>query len=319
LENKESKMSQPNDPQNPPQNPTTALGRGLDSLFGTTQISANTIDKREGLSTLPLNLLKAGKFQPRQVFKEEDLSDLESSIKSNGILQPILVRRLTEKDKFDNDLYEIVAGERRWRAAERAGLKRVPVIIKEMSDQQALESALIENIQRNDLNPLEEAKGYQRLIEQFQYTQEKLSQMIGKSRSHIANMMRLLAAPTEVQDALHDGRISAGHARQLLNNPNYKDLLHQITSGNLSVRDAEARNAKNRKTRAPRGGQTIDLPVEFYEDIKMIQADLQKVFDLPIRIELNPEKNGYRSGLIKISFDNIAQLNGLMNKLFKTL
>ena len=204
------------------------LGRGLSSLIGETKTEIN-------INKLSISDLVSNKFQPRKVFDEESLQDLTNSIKERGIIQPIIVR----KSANDNSKYEIIAGERRWLAAQKAGLHQVPVVITDVDDLKSLEFAIVENVQRNDLNAIEEARGYQRLIEQFSYDQEKVAQFIGKSRSHIANFLRLLGLPEEVLRLIETKKLSAGHAKILVGLSNAEFVAKKIIEKNLSVRQTE--------------------------------------------------------------------------------
>ena len=212
------------------------LGRGLDSL-----LSSSSDDLDNPVKLIELNKLFSGKTQPRKSFNDQSLESLSESIRSSGIMQPIVVR----KTEFD-DKYEIIAGERRWLAAQKAGLHEVPVVVTEADDLKSLEFAIVENVQRHDLNPLEEAQGYKRLIDEFSYDQEKVSKFIGKSRSHIANIIRLLGLPQSIQDMISEGKISSGHARAIMNSAFPEQLAEKIVSENLSVRAAEDL-AKQRK------------------------------------------------------------------------
>ena len=204
------------------------LGRGLSSLIGETKKEINK-DK------VSISDLVSNKFQPRKLFDEDSLQDLTSSIKERGIIQPIIVR----KSKDDNSKYEIIAGERRWLAAQKAGLHQVPVVITEVDDLKSLEFAIVENIQRSDLNAIEEARGYQRLIEEFSYDQEKVAQFIGKSRSHIANVLRLLNLPDTVLKLIETKKLTPGHAKILVGLANVEFVASKIISKNLSVRQTE--------------------------------------------------------------------------------
>ena len=204
------------------------LGRGLSSLIGETKTEIN-------INKLSISDLVSNKFQPRKVFDEESLQDLTNSIKERGIIQPIIVR----KSANDNSKYEIIAGERRWLAAQKAGLHQVPVVITDVDDLKSIEFAIVENVQRNDLNAIEEARGYQRLIEQFSYDQEKVAQFIGKSRSHIANFLRLLGLPEEVLRLIETKKLSAGHAKILVGLSNAEFVAKKIIEKNLSVRQTE--------------------------------------------------------------------------------
>ncbi|MEQ1935302.1 MAG: ParB/RepB/Spo0J family partition protein, partial [Fimbriimonadaceae bacterium] len=225
------------------------LGRGLSALLSESYsdsveeeregqaaaASANTNSAAPsgGSSMLPTDKLQPGRFQPRTRFDEEALAELAASVTRNGLVQPILVRPI------DGNRYEIIAGERRWRAAQIAKLDIVPVIIRTLSDQQSLELALVENVQRQDLNPLEESAGYQRLMDEFGYTQEELSDTVGKSRSHIANLLRLLVLPEEVKSLMEEGKITMGHARALLRVAKPVDIAREIARKGLNVRQTE--------------------------------------------------------------------------------
>ena len=204
------------------------LGRGLSSLIGETKAEIN-------INKVSISDLVSNKFQPRKIFDEDSLQDLTNSIKERGIIQPIIVR----KSNDDSSKYEIIAGERRWLAAQKAGLHDVPVVITNVDDLKSLEFAIVENVQRNDLNAIEEARGYQRLIEEFLYDQEKVAKFIGKSRSHIANFLRLLALPEAVLKLIETKKLSPGHAKILVGLANAEFVANKIVEKNLSVRQAE--------------------------------------------------------------------------------
>ena len=204
------------------------LGRGLSSLIGETKNEIN-------INKVSISDLQSSKFQPRKIFDEDSLADLTNSIKERGIIQPIIVRKSSE----DNSKYEIIAGERRWLAAQKAGLHDVPVVITDVDDLKSLEFAIVENVQRNDLNAIEEARGYQRLIEEFSYDQEKVAQFIGKSRSHIANFLRLLSLPDAVLKLIEAKKLSPGHAKILVGLNNTEFVANKIVEKTLSVRQAE--------------------------------------------------------------------------------
>lgn len=240
-----------------------ALGRGLSSLLDDIAEEAPVVsdgaaskgEKPEpsklGAQVTPIELIAPNRNQPRKYFDEEDLKDLTESIKAKGVIQPILVRPMRGRE----GKYEIVAGERRWRAAQRANLHEVPIVIRDLGDTEALEIAIIENVQRADLNPMEEAYGYRQLIEKYNYTQDELAKNVGKSRSHIANMLRFMSLPGEVQDLLREGKLSMGHARPLIGAENPVALAKTIVKKGLSVRQAE-KLAKN-------GGQPGAVPPQF--------------------------------------------------------
>ena len=204
------------------------LGRGLSSLIGETKTEVN-------INKLSISNLVSNKFQPRKIFDEENLQDLTNSIKKRGIIQPIIVRKSSD----DSSKYEIIAGERRWLAAQKAGLHDVPVVITDVDDLKSLEFAIIENVQRNDLNALEEARGYQKLIDEFSYDQEKVAEFIGKSRSHITNFLRLLTLPNGVLKLIETKKITPGHAKILVGLDNSEFVANKIVEKNLSVRQAE--------------------------------------------------------------------------------
>ena len=204
------------------------LGRGLSSLIGETKTEIN-------INKVLISDLVSNKFQPRKIFDEDSLQDLTNSIKERGIIQPIIVRKSSD----DNSKYEIIAGERRWLAAQKAGLHEVPVVITNVDDLKSLEFAIVENVQRNDLNAIEEARGYQRLIVEFSYDQEKVAQFIGKSRSHIANFIRLLGLPESVLKLIEEKKLTPGHAKILVGLQNAEFVANKIVEKNLSVRQAE--------------------------------------------------------------------------------
>src|SRR5262249_53948249 len=224
------------------------LGRGLSALFGEESEDYATLDRLRQAKTVPIDFVRAGRFQPRRNFDDAALDGLAESIREKGVLQPILVRRHPE----EASAYEIIAGERRWRAAQRAQLHEIPVVIRELDNREALEVALVENVQRQDLTPLEEAEGYRRLIEEFSHTQEDLAKSVGKSRSHVANTMRLLGLPDPVKLHVEAGRLTAGHARALLNAQDAVMLADEVVRRGLNVRQTEqlAQTAKRRQTAA---------------------------------------------------------------------
>ncbi len=277
------------------------LGRGLAALLGD--------DPAEGLADLdrvrtardvPTAQLRANPYQPRRRFDEEELESLAQSVRERGILQPILVRRRPS----DASEYEIVAGERRWRAAQRAQLHHVPVLVKDLTDKDSLEIALVENIQRQDLSPLEEGQGYKRLLDEFEYTQEQLGQVIGKSRSHIANMIRLLLLPGEVKEMLDDGRLNAGAARALITAEDPVRLAREIVSHGLNVRDAEKirRQGPTRRT-AP--ARTPDA------DTRALEQSLEAALGLKISIQ----HRGERGGSVRVNYKTLEQLDEICRRL----
>ena len=281
------------------------LGRGLSALLGEGEpqpapaVPAAPEPADGGTKssrTLPVAFLKPNKFQPRRFFDANELKELADSIKEKGVLQPILVRPTDNKESF-----EIVAGERRWRAAQLAKLHEIPVIIRPMSDSESLEISIIENVQRAGLNAIEEALGYQELIGKFSYTQEKLSDVIGKSRPHIANMMRLLKLPDSVKEMITDGRLSAGHARTLVGTPNPEQLAKEILSGGLNVRQAE------KKASAPKGPPKKKAKDA---DTKALESSVSNSLGMNVEIENKGER-----GIVKIHYKNLEQLDEIMRRL----
>ena len=242
-------------------------------------------------------------MQPRRTFDETALSELTASVKEKGILQPILVR----PGKTPEEGFEIIAGERRWRAAQKAGVHEVPVVIKQLSDQEVLEIALIENVQRADLNPVEEARGYRTLISQFSYTQEELAQVIGKSRSHLANALRLLTLPDEILDLVESGKLSAGHARTLVGQADPLSLAEKMISGNLSVRAAEdlVRTAGETGASKKTAGSSKDA------DTLALERDVEAMLGLGIDIRHRGEKGGE----VRIGYKSLEQLEDLCERL----
>ena len=277
------------------------LGRGLSALLGEDGDDYASLDRLRASKEVPVEFLKPNPLQPRRRFDDEATEALVGSIRAHGLLQPILVRRVGER----GDSYEIVAGERRWRAAQRAQLHYVPVLIKDLSDFQALEVALVENLQREDLTPLEEAEAYQRLVDQFGHTQGKLAEIIGKSRSHVANMLRLLGLPDTVKEMLQDGRLSAGHARALLGAPDPEALAAEIVARGLSVRDVEDRvqSGKPPRKRAPPAAQDADTLA--------LEQNVSRALGLAVAIRHRRAKGG----TVRITYHNFEQLDEVCQRL----
>ncbi|NKD44566.1 ParB/RepB/Spo0J family partition protein [Haematospirillum jordaniae] len=299
--------------------PRRGLGRGLSALFGEdsdeavseTGKSGNTRATTRTPVDVPVELLQSGRFQPRQQFDEEGLDDLAQSIREKGIIQPILVRRLPE----DSKRYEIIAGERRWRAAQIARRQTVPVLIRDFSDRDAAEVALIENLQRRDLSALEEAEGYRRLQEEFQHNQDDLSRTLGKSRSHVANMMRLLGLPDPVKVLLRNGSLSAGHARALLNAEDPVSLANVVVKKGLNVRQTERLatekgGVRKRKTPANKATKPEQGRVSKDSDTMALEKDLARILGLKVNIEFEG-----RGGRILIHYESLAQLDDILYRL----
>ena len=289
------------------------LGRGLSSLLGDAGVAAGNAggaasgtgeaSALSGLTELPIEWINSGPWQPRRRFETDSLAELAESIRSKGLVQPVLVRpRAGTANR-----YELIAGERRWRAAQMAQLHNIPAIIRELGDEEAYELALIENIQRADLSAIEEAEGYRQLIDSFGYTQEQLSEIIGKSRSHIANLMRLLGLPEEVRDMIVDGRLTMGQARPLIGQEECVALARQIADRGLSARQAEALVAKPPQRKAggsPKPAKSADL--------ENVEAMLRGKLGLGLDIDWN-EKNG--TGKMTIRFATLEQMDEVMAKL----
>ena len=287
------------------------LGRGLSALMG--DMSSNPVERTESSQNIsnerlvPVERIYPNPNQPRKTFQEEKLIELANSIKTKGIVQPLIVR----KKRGTKESFEIVAGERRWRAAQRAQIHELPVIVKEFSDIEVLEIAIIENVQRADLNPIEEAIGYKSLMDNFDHTQEGLSKEIGKSRSHIANLLRLLNLPTEVQEFLISGQLTSGHARALVTCENPLSLAKQIISLGLSVRDAErlVRNTGQKKIKNKT--KTKDKPA----DTILLETDLSMA--LKMKVSINHEE-GKEKGLISISYGSLDELDRISEVLLNS-
>jgi ParB family chromosome partitioning protein len=279
------------------------LGRGLSALIGDEAVpTRGEAAAARTARTLPVAFLKPNRFQPRKNFAPEDLNDLTESIREKGVLQPILVRPI----KGDSETFEIVAGERRWRAAQLAKLHDVPVVVREMNDSEALELAIVENVQRADLNAIEEAAAYHELMDRFQYTQERIAKEVGKSRPHVANTLRLLRLPEGVKAMLRDGRLSAGHARALLNDPDPEARAREIVEGSLNVRQTEQRS-KSKKSR--RGGK---VPRDV--NIEAIESNISSLLGLKVQIV----HKGDKGGDIRISYKNLEQFDDLIRRLSKS-
>ena len=267
------------------------LGRGLSSLIGDTKIEKN-------INKLKISDLTRNKYQPRKVFDQENLQELTNSIKERGIIQPIIVRKSSE----NNFKYEIIAGERRWLAAQNAGLHEVPVVITEADDLKSLEFAIVENVQRHDLNPIEEAEGYQRLIDEFSYDQEKVAKFIGKSRSHVSNCLRLLSLPSDVIKLIQSNKISQGHAKVLVGLDNASFVANKILEKKLSVRQSEnlVRIFKNKK-----------IFKKSVKDPNLRQLELSLIDKIGINVSIKNNKNN--TGSILFEYKDLDQLNNIIS------
>ncbi len=279
------------------------LGRGLASLIGESAIAQPRLAPEGEQRVVPVDQIHGGKFNPRKDFKDAELDELAASIRQHGLVQPIVVR-------IDHTAggYEIVAGERRWRASQRAGLHQVPVIVRDLEDRHVIEMAIIENVQREDLNPIEEAAGYNELIQRFNYTQEQLAEQIGKSRSHLANTMRLLKLPDSVQAMVTDGRLTAGHARALVGRADAEALAFKIVEQQLSVRDVEALMQQLDK------GDVTPPPSRVREKDADTRAFEQLISEsLGLKVEI--KRGSGESGTLMIKYGNFDQLDYLRDRL----
>ncbi len=280
------------------------LGRGLAALIGEIDKPAD-VEKRpvSADGKVPIEFISPNPRNPRRHFGDADLTDLAQSIREHGVVQPVVVRPAAEAGR-----YEIIAGERRWRASQRAGLIEIPVIVREVDDRVALELAIIENVQRADLNPVEEALGYQQLIDDHSYTQADLGQVIGKSRSHVANTLRLLKLPDVIRDMLVDGSLSAGHARTLVTAEDPAGLAKQIVEQGLSVRQAEA--LAQQPAAAPTRQPRVNPVEEKDPDTVALEKLLTDVTGL--RVSISHKEKG---GEVRIAYRTLEQLDGLCRKL----
>jgi ParB family chromosome partitioning protein len=286
-----------------PQQTKRRLGRGLAALIGEEVKEDSPSQPAKLFRQVPIEFLHANPNNPRKAFKKEELEDLAHSIRERGLLQPILART-----RPDGRSFEIVAGERRWRAAQLAGIHEVPVVVRELSDGEALEVALIENIQRTDLNALEEARAYAQLMEQFAYTQQQLADSLGKSRSHIANTLRLLTLPDEVKRFIEDGSLTAGHARSLIAADRPLELASEIMKMGLSVRGAE--KLSRDRTEALAGAQNTRASKRD-PNIREVEQSLEEATGLRVQIR----DAGKKGGRLIIHYKNVEQLDELCRRL----
>lgn len=281
------------------------LGRGLAALIGDLDKPASPSEVTSSLRAdraAPIELVSPNPRNPRRTFAESDLEDLTQSIREHGIVQPVVVRTMPD------NRYEIIAGERRWRAAQRAGLTNVPIVVRDVTDRVALELAIIENVQRADLNAVEEAQGYQQLIDEHQYTQADLGQVIGKSRSHVANTLRLLKLPDHVRSMVTDGSLSAGHARTLVTASDPSGLARRIVEEGLSVRQAEA--LAQQPARAETSPRERDTPGQKDADTIALEKTLSDALGLKVVIT-----HGQRGGDVKIRYSSLEQLDTICHRL----
>jgi ParB family chromosome partitioning protein len=280
------------------------LGRGLSALLGDGEDNSTKLDSGRAGKMVPIEFLQPGKYQPRQHMDDGGIEELSRSIAEKGILQPLLVRPLSDTNSPNS--YEIIAGERRWRAAQKAKMHEVPVIIKDLNDQETLEIALIENLQRLDLSPLEEADGYQRLMQEFTHTQEVLAKAMGKSRSHVANTLRLLSLPESIKTMIDDGRLSAGHGRALLSANNINKLIKIVLKQGLNVRQTEKLVKKENAGKSKLAPQTLAKD----SDTLALERDISDTLGLKVDIKFNA---GH--GALTIHYTGLNQLDDILARL----
>lgn len=294
------------------------LGRGLSALFGDTDSSyqpravaaapaapPSSTGNSDSTKKIPIEWISPGAYQPRRHFDEDAIKELANSIRERGMILPIMVRAI----EGEKDSYEIIAGERRWRAAQVAGLHEVPVLIRSFSDREAMEIGLIENVQRQDLSPLEEAEGYRRLLEEFDHTQEGLAKVVGKSRPHITNLLRLLTLPEGVKAMINAGELTMGHARAIITAKNPEEIAKEIVKKGLSVRQAEALAKKlsdGKFAKKERVSKNAD------PDILALEQSLQAVLGLKVRLHTDGH-----SGSLTIFYNDLDQLDDVLRKLQK--
>lgn len=280
------------------------LGRGLAALIGDASSEFEVVERVRGVRKVAIDLITANPKNPRRLFKEEDLDELAGSIRQHGMIQPVVVRPSPQNPAG----FELIAGERRWRAAQKAGLHEIPVIIQDLTDREALEIAIIENVQRQDLNPLEEAMGYEQLIQEFEYTQNDLASVIGKSRSHVANTLRLLKLPEPVKQYLNEGALTAGHARALIAAPDPAALAKRIVEEGLTVRSAET--MAQQTISEPHGRAKAAKP-DKDADTKALEKRLSDVLGLAVEIAHKPSG----AGEVRLRYKSLDQLDEIIRRL----
>jgi ParB family chromosome partitioning protein len=283
------------------------LGRGLAALMGDVGEETKVVERapRHATRKAPIEFIKANPRNPRRNFSDAELDELSASIKERGIIQPIVVRAI----KGTADQFEIVAGERRWRAAQRAGLHDVPIITVEVTDAEALELAIIENVQRADLNALEEAMGYQSLIDQYKHSQNDVARFVGKSRSHVANTLRLLQLSDTIKGYINSGQLTAGHARALVGQPNADDLAHEIVNRGLNVRQVEALTHKDGGRPQAKSGKDKSRP---YKDADTMALERRVSDALGLNVTIDHRGKG---GVLRVEYAELEQLEHVLRRL----
>jgi ParB family chromosome partitioning protein len=280
------------------------LGRGLASLMGDVGVETHASERMRSQRRVPIEFVRANPRNPRKLFSEAELEDLSASIRERGIIQPIVVR------SRGSDVYEIIAGERRWRAAQRAGLHEVPIVVIEATDGEALELAIIENVQRTDLNPLEEATGYQVLAAEFDHSQDDIAKIVGKSRSHVANTLRLLKLPDTVKAYINAGKLSAGHARALINQPDPEAIARDIVEKGLNVRQVEALGQE----RAEAAGKKAKSRARTVKDADTLALEKRLSDALGLVVSIDDRGKG---GVLHIRYRTLEQLDDVIGRLEK--
>lgn len=290
------------------------LGRGLSALLGESRFKKEEISPKisqELVESISLNKITAGIYQPRRHFNDNELEELSVSIKENGLIQPIILRKTG-----DEDHYEIIAGERRFRASKIAGFKTISAIVKKINNHEALELAIIENVQRSDLSLIEEAAGYKQLLEEFSYTQEQVGKKVGKSRSHITNLLRLLNLPSNVQDLLDQKLISMGHARAIINSDDPEKISQKIMNNSLSVRETEdlVRDEKIEKAEKKTLLVRTESEIKFVnsEYLSKVEKEFSEVTNMDVKIGYNPLKN---KGKVTIKFSELEEIQQLIENI----
>jgi len=286
------------------------LGRGLAALIGEVAAESGSVERPRGQRRLPTGSLRPNARNPRRTFSNTELDELVASLRERGIIQPIIARPV----RGTAEAYEIIAGERRWRAAQRAGLHEVPVVIIEATDAESLQIAIIENVQRADLNPLEEADGYRALMDEFGNSQDDIAKTVGKSRSHVANTLRLLKLPETVKGYLHAGKLSAGHARMLIGQPNAEELAEEIIARGLNVRQVEAmaRDVAEKSAKGHANGRKITERAEKNANLLALEKRISDALGLAVSID-----HRERGGVLSIRYRNLDQLDEVLRRLEK--
>jgi ParB family transcriptional regulator, chromosome partitioning protein len=297
-------------------NPPKQLGRGLSALLGEAAGDSNTsagVALSRAQRMIPVANVRPGSFQPRRNFAPEDLDELAASMRQHGVLQPILVR----KDPKNPQGFELIAGERRWRAAQKAKLHEIPAVVREFSDSEALEAALIENLQRADLSDIEEARAYTRLMREFGHTQERLAEALGKSRPYVANLVRLLSLPESIQALIDKGELTAGHGRLLIDHPEPDRIAREWITGKVSVRDAEAEMRADKPAKVKlRGGKAKSGKSEVLRDANTIDLERRVSASLGLKVSIQ-HKKGTQSGAVQITYQTLDQLDDILERLNK--